>query len=148
MKTKNALGGLLGLLGSFSALPFLTESLHHNQPTSKRNPVRMPQAKTNRNRHQKHHENGGRSEKAGSIRTWSRRRWTSPSTSSWNLQHQIKSNKTKNNQQQPTRNSPKFATIRSRFRTRRTFGSDRRRGCGCCVLVRRVTGWWWPVGVA
>jgi hypothetical protein len=48
MKTKNALGGLLGLLGSFSALPFLTESLHHNQPTAKRNPVRIPQAKTNR----------------------------------------------------------------------------------------------------
>jgi hypothetical protein len=37
MKTKNALGGLLGLLGS-SALPFLTESLQHNH--QKRNKSR------------------------------------------------------------------------------------------------------------
>jgi hypothetical protein len=31
MKTKKALGGRLGLLGSFSALLFFTASLHHHQ---------------------------------------------------------------------------------------------------------------------
>jgi hypothetical protein len=31
MKTKKALGGRLGLLGSFSALPFFTASLQHQQ---------------------------------------------------------------------------------------------------------------------
>jgi hypothetical protein len=37
MKTKNALGGLLGLFGSFSALVFLTESLQQKQTNSNQN---------------------------------------------------------------------------------------------------------------
>lgn len=42
MKTKNALGGLLGLFGSFSALLFLTESLQQKQTDPHQNNNQKP----------------------------------------------------------------------------------------------------------
>ena len=65
MKTKKALGALLGLLGSFSALDFLTESLHHHQPTTANETQSEPQAKlieTTRKTSRKWGEGGGRIE--------------------------------------------------------------------------------------
>jgi len=65
MKTKKALGGLLGLFGSFSALDFLTESLHHHQPTTANETQSEPQAKrieTTRKTSRKWGEGGGRIE--------------------------------------------------------------------------------------
>jgi hypothetical protein len=44
MKTKNAVGGLLGLFGSFSTLVFLTESLRQKQT----NPIKIKTGKTTR----------------------------------------------------------------------------------------------------
>jgi hypothetical protein len=85
MKTKNALGGLLGLFGSFSALVFLTESLQQKQTNS------------NQNHNPKKKQRDWMKGAAKSNRTWSRRRWTSPSPSSRDLQNQIQ----QNHQQQP-----------------------------------------------
>lgn len=49
MNTKNALGGLFGLFGSFSALVFLTESLHETpQKTPNQNPTQPKRTETTR----------------------------------------------------------------------------------------------------
>jgi hypothetical protein len=116
MKTKNALGGLLGLLGSFSALAFLTESLQQNQ---KRIPIKT-QTKSNRD-HKREWSNGtGRSESYLESTPEDLDLAFIPKPSNTDSTE----NETISNNARKTTNR-RFATRCSRFLTHGTLGTDR-----------------------